>query len=270
MTAVYALLGRPVHHSRSPALHNGWFRAFGIDAVYVALEVPAGAEDRVVDAVRTLGLAGANATVPLKERLVGAVDRLTDDARAIGAVNVLVRDPPDGALVGANTDAEGFCRSVEGAGHALAGRHVAIVGAGGAARAVAWGVAGRGAASVRIAARDPARGEALAVAVGASEACAVRSGPIDAGFVAGADVLVVATSGRAPAIAALDPAALAPGAVWVDLNYWDPEPIGLRAAAAAGCATVDGSGMLTWQAALAFELWTGIAAERVIARRPAG
>ncbi|MEZ4240348.1 MAG: shikimate dehydrogenase [Myxococcota bacterium] len=251
-TRLYAVLGRPVRHSGSPALHNAWFAALGVDAVYLALEVPAGAEDRAVDAVRTLGLAGANLTVPLKERAVAAVDRLDPAAAAVGAVNTLAW-ADDGALVGHNTDVDGFARSLAAAGVDLAGRDAVVLGAGGAARAVATAIARAGPARLRIAARRADAADALCAALPVR----AEPAPIATGAIAGADLVVVATSGRADAVAALDPAVLADGAAWADLNYWDPDPVGLRAAAARGCRTVRGDGMLRWQAALAFERWTG-------------
>jgi shikimate dehydrogenase len=255
-TQVFAVLGRPVRHSASPALHNAWFAAHGLDAVYVALEVPEGAEPRVVDAVRALGLAGANVTAPLKDRVVDQLDALDETARAVGAVNTIAREGD--ALVGANTDVEGFCRSVEARGVDLRGRDAVILGAGGAARAVAVGLAHRGAARIRIAARRPERAAIVAGQVGrAFPDASLLSVPMGDRAIAGADLVVVATSGRPAAVAASDPAALAEGAVWVDLNYWDPDPVGFRAAAARGCHTIDGRGMLHWQAALSFERWTG-------------
>ena len=222
----------------------------------MALEVPPGSEDRALDAARDLGLAGANLTTPLKERALGRLE-LEPSARAIGAVNLVLRDGD--RWIGANTDAEGFCRSVEARGVEIPGRAAAVIGTGGAARATALGLAGRGARALRVLGRRPeaARGVALAVeAAFPRVSCTV--GPIGTNAIAGAEIVVVATSGRPSSVAALDPAVLAEGAAWIDLNYWDPDPPGFAAAAARGCVVVDGSGMLAWQAALSFERWTGI------------
>lgn len=256
-TRVYALLGRPVHHSRSPALHNAWFATHGIDAVYVALEIPEGAEERALDAVQALGLAGANLTTPLKERAFARLADLDPSARVIGAVNLLVR--AGDRLCGANTDAEGFCRSVEARGIALGGRIAAVIGTGGAARAVAAGLAARGAREIRLLGRRPeAAGEIARGIRGAFPHVTLDTAAITTRAITGADLIVVATSGRAAAVSALDPSVLAPGAAWVDLNYWDPDPPGFAAAARAGHTTIEGTGMLVWQAALSFERWIGV------------
>jgi shikimate dehydrogenase len=248
-TAVYALLGSPVARSRSPALHNAWFAETGRNAVYVALEVRDGA---AIDAAWAIGLRGANLTTPLKELAVGRV-RCDGDAAAIGAVNLLVRE--DGGWVGGNTDAEGFVRSLEARGIAIAGRRCVVLGAGGAARAVVVGLRRRGAGEIAVRARRPERAREVAALVGGSGAA------LDRGAARGADLVVVATSGRVGALAELDLDRLGADPVWVDLNYWDPDPPGSARAGAAGCAVVDGLGMLEWQAALSFERWTGIAVQ---------
>lgn len=256
-TRLYGVVGRPVRHSRSPALHNAWFRTHQVDAVYLALEVPDGREDRVLEALDTFGVAGANLTTPLKERFVAALPALDPSARAVGAVNLLVREADHWR--GANTDAEGFCRSVEAHGVSFTGRIAAVIGTGGAARAVAAGLASRGAREVRILGRRPERAEAIAAALqDPFPGTPFSTGSITSAAIAGAEILAVATAGRASAVGDLDPRSLAPAATWIDLNYWDPDPPGMRSAAATGCTTIDGSGMLVWQAALSFEQWIGV------------
>ncbi len=255
-TGVVALLGRPVAHSQSPALHNAWFAAAGLDLVYVALEVPPGAEDRATDAVRTLGLRGANVTAPLKERVVAGVDALDADAAATGAVNTLAWDGP--RLVGANTDVRGFARSLDEAGVDPAGRRAVVVGAGGAALAVGVALARGGVGSLLFVARRPERAERVGERCRpARPGIVVGAAPLEPGALAGAELVVVASSGRAEALDRVDPATLGAGAAWVDLNYWDPDPPGLRRAAEAGLRTASGDAMLRAQAALSFEAWTG-------------
>lgn len=254
-TAVYGVLGWPVEHSLSPALHNAWFAAAGIDAVYVALPTRPARGDALLAAVRTLGLAGVNATAPHKVALHDAVDGLLFAARATGAVNTLVRQQ-DGAWWGDNTDAEGFV-----AAHAawFAGRweatDVTVIGAGGAAAAVAVGTLMAGARTVRVAARRPEAAEALAARLAAVGDVA----PIDlnARAVAQAALVVIATGRGGETVGTGWSAALRPGAVVADLNYWHAGP-GLRAEAEVlGHPVTDGSGMLLHQAAAAFSRWTG-------------
>lgn len=244
-TAVYGLVGTPVAHSRSPALHNAWFAAAGIDAVYVTFDTD---DPQAPAHAHALGVAGLNVTTPLKAAALAAAVSADADAVRVGAANVLVRTPR--GWHAANTDVEGLCRSIEASGVPIAGRRAVILGAGGAARAAAVGLAARG-ATVDVLARRPDEAARVAALVGGG------AGAIDDAGIAGRDLVVVATKGRAEAVAALDPRRLAAGAAWVDLNYWDPDPPGAGAARAAGCAVVDGWGMLVHQAALAFERWTG-------------
>jgi shikimate dehydrogenase len=228
---VYAVFGRPVGRSASPALHNAWFARLGIPGVYVALEVPEGREDRVVDAFRTLGLAGANVTVPLKTAVAAQVDALDPDAAATGAVNTLVRDGD--RVIGCNTDVAGFRRTLG----ALRGRRAVIVGAGGAARAVA-----------RALDLDGAPYRTLS-----------RSGPdplVREAF-AEAELVVNAASGRPAILDALLPSDVPRLVGMIDLNYWDPDPPGRSLAGSCGVPFRTGAAMLEAQAAEAFARWTG-------------
>src|SRR5690606_18323441 len=163
-TRVAAVIGSPVRHSLSPTIHNAAFAAAGLDWVYVAFEVPAGAGERAVRAVLDLGIEGLSVTMPHKAAAAAAVDELTPVAEALGAVNCVYR--VGGRLVGDNTDAAGFLdalRTDEGVDPA--GLRCVVVGAGGAGRAVAWVLGRAGAADVAIVNRssDPAeRAAALA------------------------------------------------------------------------------------------------------------
>ncbi|MCB9684137.1 MAG: shikimate dehydrogenase [Alphaproteobacteria bacterium] len=256
-TSVVALLGRPVAHSGSPQLHNGWFAKLGLDWVYVALEVPEGREEAAVGAVRTLGLRGANVTAPLKERVVGGVDRLDTAARTTGAVNTLWWE--GAALVGGNTDVAGLLASLRTSGVEVAGRRAAVIGTGGAARAATVALASAGAKELRIVGRDPERAERVRERCAAAfPAVATRTDPLVPGSLRGVELLVNAASGRVALLDELSLDVLDPHAAWVDLNYWDRDPPGLGRAAAAGFRTVTGDGMLKAQAALSFEAWTGL------------
>jgi shikimate dehydrogenase len=252
-TRVAAVIGSPVRHSLSPALHNAGFAALGLDWVYVAFEV---AEGRVPDAlagVRALGLAGLSVTMPHKSAVARAVDVLTPEAENLAAVNCVTR-LADGRLEGHNTDGPGFLDSLREEGVEPSGLQVAVLGAGGAARAVIDALACAGAARIAILNRSP--GPAL-------EAAELARGRAHLGVPSdahGADLVVNATPvgmGAGSVDLPIDPSLLRPGQVVADLVYHPTDTALLRAARAAGCRTVGGLGMLVHQAAHAFHRWTG-------------
>jgi shikimate dehydrogenase len=251
-TRLAALIGSPVRHSYSPAIHNAAFRALGLDWVYLAFEVAPGRVPEALAGVRALGIGGLSVTLPHKEDAAAAVDELSATAAALGAANTVVVGA-DGRLRGENTDAAGFLASLADAGVDPTDRRCLVRGAGGAARAVVWALAEAGAAAVVVVpGRDRARAERTAALAGALG----RVG--EAGEAAGADIVVNATPiglDGGPDLA-VDPALLGPGQVVVDLV---PRPTTalLGAAGARGARPVDGLGMLVHQAALAFRLWTG-------------
>lgn len=263
-TRVYGLLGHPVRHSLSPAMHNELFRQCGIDAVYVTFEIDPLQADSVGQAVRTLGLAGANLTVPFKERILPALDDLGPEARTCGAVNVVVRRA-DGALVGHNTDGIGWrdaLRTELGLG--LYGEDVAILGAGGTGRAIAAAAAEAGAASVTFHNTTRTRAEG-AVATLASHFPGTRFGaePLYAATFARrapayTRVVNCTSGGAAPLIDTFPVDDLPPGCLWSDVNYWMADPPRLAACARRGLRIQRGMGMLIHQGARSFEHFTGV------------
>ena len=271
-TRVYGVVGHPVTHSLSPAIHNAWFAEHGIDALYAAFSVQPERAADVVLSLRTLGLAGANLTVPFKQVVIGGLDEVVGLAGVLGAVNTVVAT--DGRLVGHNTDAVGFVAGLEAEfGDRVSGRRVVVLGAGGAGLAVGAGLAQAGAAEVTWLNRSAPRAEA------AVRTCAPAfpdtrfvAGPLDAmGFraAAHASVIVQATSGPgAQAVARFDPDVVPQDAVWCDLNYWMDAPPLFAALRARGVAVQDGLPMLVHQAAWAFRHFTGISpdAARTVAR----
>ena len=273
-TRVYALLGHPVRHSLSPALHNGWFRAHGIDGIYVAIPVPVARASDLGGALRTLGLAGVNLTVPFKTSIVGQLDGVTGLAR-VGAVNTVVREA-DGRLIGHNTDGPGFLEGLAEVGvGGVVGATALVLGAGGAGRAIA-GALGEAGARVCWLNRSVHRAEAAREAVLAlSPQGEVRVGPLtSAAFSKWApevDLVVQATSSEgAEAIASLPLERLPSGATWVDINYWDGQPPGWSRLGALGLKRQTGHAMLRRQAARAFALWTGVEPESSPSAPPAG
>jgi shikimate dehydrogenase len=267
---LYGVLGHPVSHSRSPAMHNRAFSVLELAAVYVAFDV---SPERLPDAmrgVRALGISGLNVTLPHKSAIMPLLDEVDAVAREIGAVNTVLRDGD--RLLGTNTDAEGLCRALREAGIELPGLRVTVLGAGGAARASVVGLARAGVRSVTIAARSRERSEALvAELVGLLAPVTLHAADFEPSSLRAAfgqtDLLVQATSatlGDGPAadhFANLLPLAALPRAASViDLVYRPLETTVLRAANALGHPTVDGLGMLLHQGGLAFERWTGRAA----------
>jgi shikimate dehydrogenase len=248
-TRVVGIIGDPVRHSQSPAMHNAAFAALGLDWVYVAFPVPAGRGGEAVAAVSALGLAGLNVTMPHKGDAARACHQLTPEAAALGAVNTVVASD-DGVVLGTSTDGEGFLRAVADEGLDIGGRTCVVVGAGGAGRAIALAAAGAG-ARVTVAARRPGAATSAAELFGGD---AVALDGLDASPY---DVVVNATPvgmhGEPPPF---DAERLHPAQFVFDAVY--PAETALMAAARRhGARCAGGLGMLVHQGALAFELWTG-------------
>lgn len=261
-TRVFGLVGHPVRHSLSPDMYNELFRRVGIEAAYVAFDVDPARAGQVAAAIRTLDLVGVNLTVPFKERVLPDLDHLTVAAQDAGAVNTVIH--LDGELTGYNTDGEGLVRSLEEDGRlVLRGLRAVILGAGGTGRAVASALLDRGAAAVLLLNRTRARAEAAREALearfpGARVAVGALTPEVFAAEAAGAGLVVACTAGPgAEALAGLDPSVLAPGAHWVDVNYWMARPPQAARCRALGLPFHTGHAMLIHQGALAFELFTG-------------
>lgn len=269
-TRVAAVIGSPVGHSLSPAMHNAAFADLGLDWVYVAYEVVPGGAAEALAAMRALGLAGLSVTMPHKQAVADAVDVLDPPAAALRSVNTVVAES-DGRLKGYSTDGAGFVASLAAVEQSVAGRVVCLLGGGGAARALADALTRAGAAQVKVVNRTAAAAEATAALAGAvgsvGSAADVRS----------ADIVVNATSvGMSGEQLPCDPALLRAGQVVADIVYHPRNTALLQAARRVGATAVDGLGMLVHQAALAQVLWHGgmpsvavmaAAAERELAAR---
>jgi len=253
-TRLAAVIGSPVRHSLSPAMHNAAFRELDLDWLYLAFEVAPDSVGAAFDGVRALGIGGLSVTIPHKASALEAVDETTAAARAIGAVNTVVRRG-DGSLLGDNTDGAGFLASLADQGFDPNGRACAVLGAGGAARAGVHARAGAGAAEVVVVNRTAGRAESAAALAG--DVGRVGAAP----DVERVDLVVNATpiglAGSGPGALPIDPRHLGPGHLVVDLV---PNPAVtplMRSARDRGARVAGGLGMLVHQGALAFELWTG-------------
>ena len=262
-TQLFGLLGWPVGHSHSPAMHNAAAAALGLNWAYVPLPVR---PDRLADALRglvALGFRGANVTVPHKETVLSHLDAVYPAARVIGAVNTLVVS--DGRLTGFNTDWSGFLADLESYRLALYGRDCLVLGAGGSARAVIYALLRRG-CRVTVLARRPEQAQQLVADLArAFPEATLRADELQAavGVAAGLDEPIVINTtplGMVGANVDLSPwpdAPLPRGAFVYDLVYNPRQTRLLAQAAADGRRAANGLGMLVHQAAEAFEVITG-------------
>lgn len=251
-TKMAALFGYPVEHTLSPVMQNAAFDHMGLDCWYLPFSVHPDSLKPAVESIRALSMLGANLTIPHKEAAIPFLDSLDAETASIGAVNTIVNR--SGKLTGYNTDGKGFMRSLEERGVSAAGRNVLIIGAGGSSRAIGFYL-GREAKVLTLYNRSRAKAEALAADLSATGGRVTVSAELkDLG---GFDIIVNATPlglkqcDQMP----LDPDSIEPTVVVCDLIY-HKTPF-LVQAAAKGCKTIGGGGMLLWQGALAFELWTG-------------
>ena len=263
-TRVVGVFGWPVRHSLSPPMHQAAFDALGLDWVYVPFAVTPERLATAVRALPALGMAGTNLTIPHKEAALALVDEIDPEARAIGAVNTITV-LEDGRLHGMNTDADGFLESLRmDGGFDPAGQSVALVGTGGAGRAMAFALARGGVSVLRLINRTVEKAERLKADLRAYGApCSIevvqRDSAEERDVLRRTDLLVNATSlGLRPGDALpADPALLPPAAAVYDAVYRPLETPLLLAAKARGLRTIPGLGMLARQGARSFERWTG-------------
>lgn len=256
------VIGSPVAHSKSPKLHHHWLKVYGIRGHYVPMDVTQADLKAVIAALPKAGFVGCNVTIPHKETVLALADVVTDRAALIGAANTLIFRK-DGRLHADNTDGYGFIANLRqnAPGWNPEAGPAAVIGAGGAARAVIASLIEVGAPEIRLANRTRARAEALRAEFGAK---VIVSDWVQAGNMLDGATTVVNTSslgmeGKPEFRVPLD--ALSPRAVVTDLVYTPLRTRFLDEAAANGCLTVDGLGMLLHQAAPAFERWFGIRPE---------
>jgi len=268
-TRIAAVIGDPISHSLSPAMHNAAFAAAGIDGTYVAFRVRPAELGRAVAGMHALGLIGFNVTVPHKERIIRLLDSTGPSAQRTGAVNTVVRR--NDRLHGENTDVIGFRRALDDAGMDLKRKRAVLIGAGGAARAALTALIDAGVAEVTVANRTRARAQRLVRDFGGTRTgidFAGLSALADRRLLADADLVVNSSSLGLGGESFVE---VAFGSTPADCLFFDLIPkqhtAFLAGAARARRARLDGIGMLLHQGAAAFELWTGQPAPLDVMRR---
>ena len=256
---MYGVIGDPITHSLSPAMHNAAFESLDMDALYVAFRVPRGEASAAVRGIRSLGISGVNVTMPHKMSIIRYLDRIDGDARKIGAVNTIVRS--GARLLGYNTDGKAALETLSQLG-TLNGRKAVILGAGGAARAIAYCLS-KGVDELTVLNRTRSRGSALAAAVGKWSRSTCQSRDLSLGNLRrqmnGARLLI----NTLPADVfphfgetIIREQLIGKDVLVLDANY-KPGSDFIAKAEMAGAKASDGLEMLVRQAAYSFKLWTG-------------
>lgn len=257
---LYAVIGNPIAHSRSPQIHQLFAVQTGQALRYERLLAPLDGFDAALDAFFSQGGKGLNVTVPFKLQAFERASRhLSDRARAAGAVNTLWQE--NGELHGCNTDGVGLLRDLQRLGVQLAGARVLLVGAGGAARGAVGPLLQAGCAHLRIVNRTAQRAHELAAAFAPEAGATILDAAGNAGATlpGGWNLVINATaSGLQDAAPELPGELYAPGALAYDMVYGSQPTPFMREAAQAGAATADGLGMLVAQAAESFRIWRGV------------
>ena len=268
-TTLLGLIGTPVEHSKSPAMYNHCFQKFGLDWAYLAFDIPQEKAGDAVQAIRTLGMRGANVTMPCKNAVIPYLDKLTPAVEAIQAVNTIVNE--NGTLVGHNTDGCGYTQNLRRSGVEVKGKKIVLLGGGGAASAIAIQAALEGAAEIAVFnlkdAFWPRVEKGLQATAQAAPDCAITLNDLQDRealhqAILRCDILSNATRvGMAPyedQSNITDLSWFRPDLIVTDVVYAPPQTRMLREAQAAGCLTCDGLGMLLCQGAEAFRLYSGM------------
>lgn len=267
-TMLTGLLGSPVSHSISPLMHNESFRLMGLNYAYLCFDV--GAEDlkTAVDGLRVLNVRGFNCTMPDKNRMCEIADRLSPAAQIIGAVNTVVND--QGVLTGYNTDGIGYMKSVKAAGFHIIGKKMTLLGAGGAATAIASQAALDGVTEINIFSRKTKfwdRAGRLADTLNSRTDCKVSLYELadTTSLKASLKDSAILTNGTSVGMAPdmehsliTEPEFFHEGLIVSDVIYNPRETMLMKLARENGCHTFNGLYMLYYQGAEAFRLWTGM------------
>ncbi|MFJ8516363.1 shikimate dehydrogenase [Lysinibacillus xylanilyticus] len=253
----FAVIGDPIEHSKSPAMHNAWFEELSIDATYIPVHVSSENLESAVAGLKTLGASGWNITIPHKTAIIPYLDELDELAQKMGAVNTVVRTK-EGRLKGYNTDGVGFVSSLEEAvGKSHKDKPVLLIGAGGAARGIAFAMQQQGYMNLTIANRTVANAQAIVDEMGIGNAISLAEAEET---LADFGILVQMTSaglatGNFSMPFSLE--RLTKGAIVADIVYNPLMTPFLKAAEEKGATVVTGLGMFVHQGAIAFEHWLG-------------
>ncbi|MBU1233394.1 MAG: shikimate dehydrogenase [Proteobacteria bacterium] len=261
-TALYGIVGNPVAHSLSPAMHNAALADLDINGVY--LPFPAPDIEAAITGIRGLGIQGVSVTIPHKESVMALLDEIDPVAKRIGAVNTLILQADENGkkLIGLNTDWLGATRALEEE-TGLDGAHAVLIGAGGSARAIGFGLLERG-ADLILCSRTESRGRSMA-----EELRCPWVSLAEAEHLSG-NILINATSvGMQPntAVSPVPATILSRFQVVMDIVYAPLRTRLLQEAESAGCKTINGLEMLLYQGVAQFEQWTGRAAPVEVMRK---
>lgn len=258
------LLGYPISHSLSPQMHNTAFSHLGLPYAYLTFDTKEDNLEDVLKAMRVLNVAGFNVTMPNKTNVIPLLDEIAPEAQWIGAVNTVIND--NGRLIGHNTDGKGYVQALREEGIDFEGKKFVVVGAGGGAKAVAIQLAADGAGEIVILNRHLEGAEIISnVIKDKIPTCKASALEFNADTLKealkDADILVNTTSvGMTPnedASIVTDPSVLRRELIVSDIIYKPAKTKLLKMAEAAGCRTINGFGMMIWQGAMAFKIWTG-------------
>ncbi|ADP31262.1 shikimate dehydrogenase [Bacillus atrophaeus] len=269
-TQLIGLLATPIGHSLSPTMHNLAFKKLGLNYAYLAFEVGNEQLEDVVTGMRALGVRGFNVSMPNKMKIIPYLDQLADSAKFSGAVNTVVND--NGTLTGHSTDGMGYVRNLKEHGVDIAGKKMTLIGSGGAATPIAIQSALEGLAEISIFARNDAFFEKAVENVRIinedmkDSNCKANVYPLEdqetlRAEIASSDILANGTGVGMKPFEGLsvieDVSMLRPDLIVSDVVYNPVKSKLLEQAEEAGCKTINGLGMMVWQGAMAFELWTG-------------
>ncbi len=258
---VVGIIGNPIDRSLSPAMHNAAFRAQNLDWVYVPFLTEKERLGTTVEVLKTLGLKGFNVTMPFKKDIIPFLDVVDNEAGAIMSVNTVVNN--DGRLSGFSTDGEGFSKSIEEAGETVEGKRLALIGAGGASRAIAYEVAKKKALNIDVINRTHEKAEVIRdIVESRQKVTKVNAVAFDRKAVKtikNADIIVNTTPLGKETLEGIDflVDGLGPGQLVCDLTTVPPLSHFLVTARQHGCRVMGGLDMLVYQGALSYKMWTG-------------
>lgn len=257
---IYGVIGYPVAHSMSPLMHNNEFRALQMDHYYTAFNIHPSELEKAIESVRTLQINGLNVTIPHKVTVMNYLDEIDEEARLIGAVNTIINK--NGRLIGTNTDGQGYLRSLLTIiDSSLITKKIVVIGAGGAARAIATSLALHGVQQLDVANRTISKAEQLVQHVNQyvnGKALTIKE--IEDNL-SNYDIIINTTSvGMSPNVSEtpIDLKNLKESTIVSDLIYNPLKTLLLQQAESKGATIHNGVGMFVYQGALAFKKWTGI------------